>query len=201
MLPDNKSKYSSVVLYDNNFTEHEYFDDIVDELIEYGLPVDIHGLHVESFTEHHAKRFSELKWGSQSKNGTAYLRFSFDKIKYAEDIKRALTLVRDNKIKANFFCYMLFNYHDSPEDFWLRIEKTQEIVDRVGKSIYLFPQRYEPFNSLKRNIYIGKHWNSVILRNLTQLYTKTHNFLPITKSRRIYGLIGNSYQEFLNNIQ
>ncbi len=40
----------SVVLYDNNFTEHEYFDNIVDELIDFGLPCDIHGLHVDSFT-------------------------------------------------------------------------------------------------------------------------------------------------------
>ena len=57
----------SIVLYDNNFTEHEYFDNIVDELIKYGLPIDIHGLHVDSFTEHHAKRFSELKWLGKEK--------------------------------------------------------------------------------------------------------------------------------------
>ena len=37
---------SSVVLFDNNFTAHPYFDTIVDELIDFGLPVDIHGLHV-----------------------------------------------------------------------------------------------------------------------------------------------------------
>jgi hypothetical protein len=31
----------SVVLYDNNFTEHEYFDNIIDELVDFDLPCDI----------------------------------------------------------------------------------------------------------------------------------------------------------------
>ena len=77
-------KAKSIVLYDNNFTEHKYFDQIVDELVESGLPCDIHGLHVDSFTRHHAKRFAELKWCAQGENGTPYLRFSFDKVKYAD---------------------------------------------------------------------------------------------------------------------
>jgi hypothetical protein len=138
MLPKNKEDFKSIVLYDNNFTEHEYFDNIVDELIEYGLPVDIHGLHVQSFTEHHAKRFAELKWVSQGK-GPAYLRFSFDKLKYADDIERVTELVKRYKIGAQMFCYMLYNFNDSPDDFLYRIYKTKEIVDRVGKTIFLFP--------------------------------------------------------------
>jgi hypothetical protein len=192
----------SVVLYDNNFTEHEYFDQIVDELVEFGLPVDIHGLHVDSFDKHKAEQFARLKWQAQSASGTSYLRFSFDKLKYADHIERALILVRDAKIKASFFCYMLFNFTDRPEDFWWRIQKTQEIVDRVGKTIFLFPQRYEPFKSLKRNSYIGKHWDENLVRGLVKLFTfYGHGFIPITKSRNIYKWLGNSYEDFIKNIK
>ena len=58
--------------------------------VDFGLPVDIHGLHVDSFTRHHAKRFAELKWCAQGENGTPYLRFSFDRLKYADGIHKAL---------------------------------------------------------------------------------------------------------------
>jgi hypothetical protein len=188
----------SVVLYDNNFTEHEYFDNIVDELVEFNLPVDIHGLHVDAFTRHHAERLSELNWQAQSETGTAYIRFSFDKVQYANNLERALTMVRDTNIKAAFFAYMLFNFTDKPEDFWWRIQKAQEIVDRVGKTIFLFPQRYEPFKSLKRNSYIGKHWTSDLVRGLVKLYTfYGHGFIPITKSRNIFKWIGSDLDDFI----
>jgi hypothetical protein len=192
---------NSVVLYDNNFTEHEYFDDIVDELLEFGLPIDIHGLHVESFTEHHAKRLSELEWKPQSDTGTAYIRFSFDKMKYANSVENALHLVNKYNIKAQFFAYMLFNFTDSPQDFWWRIEKAQEMVDKIGRTIYLFPQRYEPFKALERNKFIGPKWTDELVRGLVKLYTSIHGFIPITKSHNIYKWIGNDYEEFLEKIK
>lgn len=195
-IPDAKS----VVLYDNNFTEHEYFDNIVDELGNFGLPIDIHGLHVESFTEHHAKRFAELKWAGQGKSGMPYLRFSFDKRKYYEDIKRAAKLAAKYNIKATFFCYMLFNYTDSPEDFWWRVAKINELVHEVGKEIALFPQRYEPLNSLKRNQRIGPKWTNEMVRGLVRRYTRTRGFITVTKSDNIFYWIGFSKKEFINKL-
>lgn len=190
---------SSVVLFDNNFTAHTHFNRIVDELIEFGLPVDIHGLHVDSFTRHHAKRFAKLKWCAQGKNGTPYLRFSFDKMRYAKNIHRALRYVVDENVKANFFCYMLYNWMDIPDDFWKRIQIAQEIVDDVGESIFLFPQRYEPLNALERNQFIGKHWNENLLKGISGMYTQLHGFIPITRSRNVYEWIGHTKDEFLEN--
>lgn len=191
---------TGVVLYDNNFTAHEYFDDIVDELKEFGLPIDIHGLHVSSFTEHQAKRFSELKWGSQGEKGTAYLRFSFDFIGYEKHIRRALEYVEKYKIKAGFFCYMLFNWKDSPDDFWSRIIKAQKITDDVGRTIFLFPQRYEPLDALKRNSYVGEKWTENQVKGVTRLYTFMHGFLPTTKSHNIFRWIGNTKEEFFDKV-
>lgn len=190
---------TGVVLYDNNFTEHEYFDDIVDELVDFGLPVDIHGLHVSSFTEHQAKRFSELKWGAQKEKGTAYLRFSFDFIGYEKHVKRALEYVKKHNVKASFFCYMLFNWKDSPSDFWGRIIKSQQITDDVGKTIFLFPQRYEPLDSLKRNLYVGDKWTNELVKGVTRMYTFMHGFLPTTTSHNLFRWIGQTEEEFLSN--
>jgi len=200
---------TTVVLYDNNFTEHQYFDNIVNELITFDIPVDIHGLHVDAFTEHHAKMFSKLKWGSQNENGTPYLRFSFDKLKYANNIERALSYVEKYNVGAQFFCYMLFNYIDSPDDFWWRLQKTQEIVDRVGRSIYLFPQRYEPFTpsknnfdmrALKRNEYIGPKWTKEMVKGLVKMYTYIHGFMSVTPSKNLFNWIGHTKEEFFEKI-
>ncbi len=190
---------NGVVLYDNNFTAHEYFDNIIDELRDFGLPVDIHGLHVSDFTEHHAQRFAELKWGAQHENGTAYNRFSFDFVGYEKHVKRALELSEKYKIKAGFFCYLLFNWKDSPHDFWKRIVLSQRMVDEVGRTVFLFPQRFEPLNSLERNKYIGDKWNDDLVRGVVKLYTFLHGFIPLTTTRNIFRWIGYSYEEFLDN--
>ena len=195
-LPNAKS----IVFYDNNFTEHEYFDDIVDELVEFGLPIDIHGLHVDSFTEHHAKRFAELKWAGQSKNGPPYIRFSFDKFRYSANIERALKLAIKYDIKATFFCYMLFNFNDSPHDFWKRIVETHDIVSRNKRTIVLFPQRYEPLKALKRNQYIGPKWTDEKVRGLVKLYTYLRGFIPITYNSNTIRWLGFTEDEFFGKV-
>lgn len=220
-LPDAKS----VVLYDNNFTEHQYLEKIVDELVAFGLPVDIHGLHVEAFTPEIAKQFERLTWSAQGESGTAYLRFSFDWMKYAPSVEKAYNIYMDHNIGAGFFCYMLFNWTDSPRDFWERIVKSQKIVSshENGRPIFLFPQRYEPFKpqskdkklqGLKRNQYISPQWDKYVKENLlekypgatgadlvrgvTRMYTWVHGFLSVTKSENLFNWIGKDCNEFIN---
>ncbi|MFA5031241.1 MAG: hypothetical protein WC495_06685 [Patescibacteria group bacterium] len=190
---------TGIVLYDNNFTAHEYFDNICDELEEFGLPVDIHGLHVSAFNEHHAERFARLKWGAQHEAGTAYMRFSFDFVGYQPHIHRALKLVEKHKIKAAFFCYMLFNWVDSPDDFWKRIVQAQEMTDDVSRTIFLFPQRFEPLDSLERNKFVGTKWDKELVAGVVKLYTFMHGFLPVTTSHNIFNWIGYTKEEFFDN--
>lgn len=191
---------TSVVLYDNNFTEHRYIDNIIDELIDFGLPVDIHGLHVESFSEKIAKRFSQLKWASQNeRSGRAYLRFSFDKMKYEKDIENALKYTIDFNINADFFCYMLYNWTDSPDDFWYRMVTAQKLATKYGKMINLFPQRFEPFSALRKNRYVGKNWNTTLLNGIHWMLSWSHGFLTLTPSKNLFRWFGYSKEEFFEN--
>jgi len=190
----------SIVLYDNNFTEHEYFDDIIDELVESDLPVDIHGLHVESFDDHKAKQFARLKWAAQGIAGTPYLRFSFDWMKYAPNVERAYDIYMKHNIRAGFFCYMLFNWTDTPQDFWQRIAKCQEIVSshENGRPIFLFPQRFEPFKpeskdktqqGLKRNQYISPKWQKYVENRWPLRFTNEGKSYPnVTGNDLVTGL-------------
>lgn len=196
-LPD----ASSIVLYDNNFTEHTFIHNIIDELINHGMPVDIHGLHVDSFTDDIAKHMSQLKFASQNEGATAYTRFSFDKMKYRDNIFRALKLSEKHKIGASFFCYMLFNFVDSPFDFWKRLVLSQEMTEEVGRNIYLFPQRYEPFDSKDKYKYIGKKWTQEQAAGVKRMATFLHGFLPTTKTRNVFNWVGHNYEEFINNAE
>jgi hypothetical protein len=190
---------TSIVLYDNNFTEHEYFDNIIDELVESNMPVDIHGLHVSSFTEHQAKRFSELKWTSQNeKSGRPYLRFSFDKLKYENEIERALILCKKYEIKADFFLYMLYNWFDKPDDFWYRMVRTQELSTKHNKMINMFPQRYEPLDALRKNKFIGKHWNDELLRGIGWFLSWSRGFITLTPPMNLFRWIGFTKEEFFD---
>ncbi len=195
-----------VVLYDNNFTAHENMSLIIDEIVDCGLPVDIHGLHVSEMDDYKAEQLARLKWGSQTEAGVPYMRFSYDKISYKKHVDNALRLTVKHGIKAGFFCYLLYNFKDSPLDFWRRLVYSQQMVDKYQKSIILFPQRYEPLDALYRNSYVGKRWQSDtqwegddLVRGISKFYTYLHGFLPLTKSRSLFKWLGFSYEEFLEN--
>ena len=142
-----------------------------------------------------------MKWGSQQGNSnTPYLRFSFDKLKYADDIHKALRYVVDYDIKANFLCYLLYNWTDSPDDFWERIQIAQQIVDDVGETIQLFPMRYEPLNALERKQYIGKHWNNDLLKGIDRICENTHGFLRYPEAEALFNYIGHTKDEFFQNV-
>lgn len=199
-MPDAKS----VVLYDNNFTAHEYWENICNELIEFGLPVDIHGLHVDAFTQEMANKFAEMRWGSQGKkNSTAYLRFSFDKMKYKDNIHRALTYYKNApglEKKVAFFLYMLFNYIDSPDDAWKRLVIAQQYSEEFKTYIMLFPQRFEPFMALEKYKYVGPKWTPELASGLRRMATWLHGFLTVSPNRNLFRWIGYTKEEFLDNL-
>lgn len=187
---------TSVVLYDNNFTEQTNLKEIVNELVEFDYAVDIHGLHVESFTPEFAKEVSRLKFKAQGDMGTPYIRFSFDKMKYEPSVWKAMEIFNKADIKAEFFCYMLYNWIDSPEDFWKRIIVSHDIARTYNRNIFLFPQRYEPFMALEKYKYTGKHWTPELATGVRKLATWLHGFITCSPSLNIFNWIGYDLDEF-----
>lgn len=192
---------TGIVIYDNNFTAHSYFDTIVNELIDYGLPVEFQGLHVSTFTKHQAELFSKLSWKGQGENSTAYLRFGFDFPEYKKHIDRAIKFVSDAGVNAEIFLYLLYNWKYPPSAMWKRIVYTQEICDKYNKNLCLFPQRYEPLDALRRNEYLANGWDYHLVRGIKETLTDLRGFLPATASRNIFNWIGYSEEEFLTRMR
>lgn len=188
---------TSVVLYDNNLTEQTYIKDIVDELVEFDYAVDVHGLHVSAFTPEFAEQMARLKFRAQGKDSsTPYMRFSFDKMKYEPDVWKAMKIFSEANIDTEFFCYMLYNWIDSPEDFWKRIIVSHDIARTYKKSIYLFPQRYEPFQALEKYKYVGSKWTPELASGVRKLATWLHGFITCSPSLNIFQWIGYDLDEF-----
>ena len=91
------------------------------ELKDFKLPLDVYGLHIESFDDHKAKLLSGLSFAGQGDSGTSYLRFSYDdtfvegnekETEYLNNLQNALTLCKKYQMGAGFFLYMLFRYPD-----------------------------------------------------------------------------------------
>jgi hypothetical protein len=96
----------------------------------------------------------------------------------------------------------LYNFTDSPDDFWRRIVETQNIVCKVGRPIVLFPQRYDPLNSLKKHQYIGPKWTDEMLRGLKLLYTKSgRNFITINKTANTYRWFCFKKEDFFDKLK
>ena len=70
----------------------------------------------------------------------------------------------------------------------------------MKKSIYLFPQRYEPYGSLERNQYIGKHWTKEQVLGISRMQTFIHGFFSVTQSRNLFNWIGCNKQEFMDRV-
>ena len=61
--------------------------------------------------------------------------------------------------------YVLYNYTDTPQDFYERLRINVELNQELGTKIYSFPMKYIPLKAKDRS-YIGKHWNHRLIRGV-----------------------------------
>jgi hypothetical protein len=61
--------------------------------------------------------------------------------------------------------YILYNYTDTPQDFYERLRITVELNQELQVLIYSFPMKFIPLDAKDRS-YVGKHWNSRLLRGV-----------------------------------
>jgi hypothetical protein len=194
--------FDGLVLFDNNFTAHPNFVQIVDEIRENNLPVDFsQGLDNLIITEEQIQALAKVSFLSQSKNGTTYIRFALDKWKQIEELERSLLWCKAHKVRAEYFAYFLYNFNDTPQELYQKLRCVEKSVLKVGKTVFLFPQEYEPLTSLKRHTYVSRGWTKQQLRGFRKLYTHIHGFLPITKTSGLFNWVGKDEQQFVNLIE
>jgi len=88
------------------------------------------------------------------------LRIAFDSLKYEKKYRRALELAAKYEIKE-FSNYILYNYKDTPDELYRRLEINMELCKELDVNIYSFPMKYIPIKgeASKGRSFTGPHWN------------------------------------------
>lgn len=150
-----------------------------------------------------ARLLTEEKMSMLSEIPIKPFRLAFDDIKEKDVYKRAFKLAIKYGVKY-LSNYMLYNYEDTPEDFWKRIECNMDIKSEYDYNInlYLYPMRYKSIlNVSKRTCsFIGKHWNRYYLRSLQLILISTRGVIINGAPSRVYDRYGHSPSEFINSL-
>jgi len=165
----------NLILMDNNVLASPKFNTIIDDIKKLGFIkgstygktrrkriVDFNqGLDARFLDENKMIRLAEIPLEP--------MRLAFDSIKLKDVYLKAVRLAHKygQKEMSN---YILYNYDDTPEDFYERLKINIDLNEEFTKSptktsIYSFPMRYIPLDAKDRGIDTGNgHWNKKYLR-------------------------------------
>jgi hypothetical protein len=164
--------HKRIILLDNNFLASPNWKIILKELKEINLPADFNqGLDARLMDEEKAGMLANLK--------VSTYRFAYDYLGEKAAVSAAIDMLSDQGIKRRYILiYSLYNFYDenktigdTPKTFLKRINDVLE----MGCTIY--PMRFEPLNSLKKNQYISRYW-------------KKSQLEAIARARRVIGYGG-----------
>jgi len=138
--------HTKIIFWDNNILALEHWDNIFQELLELKKWVDFNqGLDARLINKKKAQQLSQLK--------TKFIRLAYDTKSMEKGVKKGI----DNLIEAGvsgkkIVVYTLFNFKDTPEDFFIRVKNL------LNWGVTSYPMRYEPLDGLKKNRYISANW-------------------------------------------
>ncbi len=181
-----------LLLLDNNILASKEFPKIIDEIKSVGFErgakytLNVNGRKVSS------NRYVDFNQGIDSRLLTkekmkllseiaiAPLRIAFDNIKYKDIYVEKVRLAVEHGIKT-LSNYILFNFKDTPEDFYERLKINVELNEEFERNgyksrIWSFPMKYSPISGKfsKNRKYIGKQWNKKYLRGIQCILLATH---------------------------
>ncbi len=175
-INDKYGEKKDLLLLDNNILASHKFAEIIDEIKEAGFTkgakshgstrfVDFNqGIDLRLLTRDKMKRLADLP--------IRPLRIAFDHIALRERYIEKVELAAEFGI-IHLSNYVLYNYRDTPDDFYQRLKTNIELNERLGTRIFSFPMRYIPIKDRDRR-YVGKHWSAKYLRGIQCILNATH---------------------------
>jgi hypothetical protein len=142
-------RHSKIIFFDNNFLANKHRMDIFKELIDFDKKVDFNqGIDARLITEPVAKMIGSLKLDST-------VRLAYDSYNQQKYVKRAVDRLLNIGIKKrDIFVYTLFNYTDTPDEFFNRVREI------LNWGVVCYPMRYESLYTIEKNSFISPHWDS-----------------------------------------
>jgi hypothetical protein len=165
-----------LVLLDNNVLESPQFSHIIKEIKKYGFEKGARFGNSYRYVDFNqgidARLLDEEKMRLLSEIALNPLRIAFDNINLEKIYVEKIRLAHKYKI-TNLSNYILFNFNDTPEDFYRRLRINIDLNEELGSSIFSFPMKYVPLNAKDRK-YIGPKWTQQRLRGIQCILHATH---------------------------
>ncbi|MCL3782698.1 hypothetical protein EMN47_20115 [Prolixibacteraceae bacterium JC049] len=105
------------------------------------------------------------------------VRFAFDDINLSSLFKSKIKKVINSGLR-NISVYVLYNYNDSPKDFYERLLISVMYNKDYNSRISSFPMKYIPNNQVNRK-YIGRYWTKRKLRGVQCILNGCHGIVPV----------------------
>lgn len=144
-----------------------------------------------------ARLFSEAKAEKMAELAIRPCRIAFDNLKTKDDYLLAM----ENAVKygiTNFSNYLLYNYDESPESLWTRLQINVHFCKKHindGISLFSFPMKYASITHINRE-FIGKEWHKKYLRALNIILNVTSGVVP-KEEEFFYRAYGKNISEFI----
>jgi len=122
------------------------------------------------------------------------LRIAFDHIELKDVYVSKIKLAKEHGI-LNLSNYVLYNYLDTPRDFYERLRINVQLNERLGTKIYSFPMKFIPLDAKDRS-YVGKHWNRKLLRGVQCILLATRGLVG-PRQEFFEAAFGSSAEEFI----
>jgi len=103
------------------------------------------------------------------------LRIAFDHIGVRKPYETAIRMAHNVGLNE-LSNYMLYNFHDTPEDLYARMKLNIDLNMELGCRIFSFPMRYQPTDMRDRS-HVGAHWNRYFLRSMQIILQATHGIV------------------------
>lgn len=114
------------------------------------------------------------------------MRFAFDGMQEDEYYQKAITMLAEKGVRS-FVSYVLYNFDDTPEDFYYRLKEGARLSDELGVSVSSFPMRYQPILEYDTSReYTGKNWT----------VKQKKGFMNILNKQSIGGQVSLGLKEF-----
>jgi len=175
-----------IVFWDNNWLASPSVGDDCEKMLRLGKTVDFNqGLDARLYDEGAARMLGKIRVNP--------IRFAFDDISCEKHILRAIRLAK-KYAKTDIRVYVLYNFNDTPEDFYHRIS----LLNKRGA--LAFPMEYRAPTALKVR-FPGKHWNVALLRALKLSVIFYYRKGMITESRESFrSIYGENAKEFVSKL-
>ncbi|MDP9201611.1 MAG: radical SAM protein [Gemmatimonadota bacterium] len=121
------------------------------------------------------------------------LRIAFDHLGIRKPYEQAIRYSRDAGL-TELSNYMLYNFHDSPDDLFERMRLNVSLNEELDIRIFSFPMRYQP-TDLPDRTHVGEKWDRYFLRSMQIVLQATHGIVSGSPTffKRAFG---NTYSEF-----